>query len=109
MACYQQILLKYYILDCISFQKNQYLDLISENNLKKIQTDCQKFLGSMVIILKTSPLRKYHSVGFFGEQALESLHQIMHKDEVKFVHLNKQPVTKIKLCCDQQNIRALLN
>ena len=54
-------------------------------------------------------VRKFHSVGFFGEQALESLHQIMHRDETKFIHLNKQPVSKIHLCFDQQNIRALLN
>ena len=54
-------------------------------------------------------VRKYHSVGFFGEQAIESLHQIMNKDELKFVHLNKHPVSKTKFCFDQQNIRALLN
>ena len=54
-------------------------------------------------------VRKYHSVGFFGEQGLESLHQIMHRDEIKYNHLNNQPVTKIKLCMDQQNIRSLLD
>ena len=62
------------------------------------------------VLVHTVPfVRKYHSVGFFGEQGLESLHQIMHRDEIKFNHLNNQPVTKIKLCMDQQNIRSLLD
>ena len=60
------------------------------------------------IDVECSPNRKYHSIGFFGEQALESLHQIMHKDETKFVHLNKQPVKKIKLCSDHQIIRQAI-
>ena len=62
-----------------------------------------------ILVHTVTFVRKYHSVGLFSEQALESLHQIMHKDEIKFVHLNNQPVTKIKLCFDQQNVRALLN
>ena len=62
-----------------------------------------------VLVHTVKFVRKYHSVGFFGEQALESLHQIMHKDETKFIHLNKQPVSKIKLCMNQQNVRALLH
>ena len=36
------------------------------------------------ILVHTCPfVRKYHTVGLFGEQAIESLHQIMHKDETK--------------------------
>jgi hypothetical protein len=62
-----------------------------------------------VLVHTVAFVRKYHTVGFFGEQALESLHQIMHRDESKFNHLNNQPVTKLKLCLDQQNIRALLS
>ena len=50
-------------------------------------------------------VRKFKSIGLFDEQALESLHQIMNVDEVKYYHLNKQPVTKTKLIMDQQNIR----
>ena len=54
-------------------------------------------------------VRKFHTIGLFSEQALESLHQIMNVDEKKYFHLNKQPVTKTKSVMDQQNIRAVLN
>ena len=50
-------------------------------------------------------VRKYHTIGLFSEQALESLHQIMNTDEKRYYHLNKQPVTKTKSIMDQQNIR----
>ena len=54
-------------------------------------------------------VRKFHTIGLFDEQALESLHQIMNIDEKKYFHLNKQPVTKTKCVMDQQNIRAMLD
>jgi hypothetical protein len=61
------------------------------------------------ILVHTVPfVKKYHTVGLFSEQALESLHQIMHTDEKKYQHLNKQPVTKTKAIMDQQNVRAVL-
>ena len=62
-----------------------------------------------VLVHTVKFVRKYHTIGLFSEQALESLHQIMHTDERKFLHLNKQPVTKIKSVMDQQNVRAALN
>ena len=54
-------------------------------------------------------VKKFHSIGLFNEQAIESLHQIMHTDEKKYIHLNKMPVIKVKCLMDQQNIRACLS
>ena len=50
-------------------------------------------------------VRKFHSVGLFNEQALESVHHVMSVDEKKFIHLNKMQVMKTKLMMDHQNIR----
>ena len=61
-----------------------------------------------VLVHTVKFVRKFHTVGLFSEQALESLHQVMHTDERKFLHLNKQPVTKTKCVMDQQNLRAIL-
>ena len=62
-----------------------------------------------VLVHTVKFLRKFHTVGLFSEQALESLHQVMHTDERKFLNLNKQPVTKTKCVMDQQNVRAILD
>ena len=63
----------------------------------------------MVFVVHTVPfVRKFHTMGLFNEQALESLHQIMHTDEKKFLHLDKEPLKKVKSVMDQQNIRASL-
>ena len=106
------------------FKKTRLSRFLSEAEIKDLELNIYSLstiiflrFKEMSITLKMhdilchtiSFVKKYHSVGFFGEQAIESLHQIMNKDETKFVHLNKQPVTKTKLCMDQQNIRALLN
>ena len=53
-------------------------------------------------------VQKYHTVGLFSEQGLEGLHQVMHTDEKKYQHMNKQPVMKTKAIMNHQNLRALL-
>lgn len=53
-------------------------------------------------------VRKYHTIGLFSEQGLESLHQVMHTDEKKYSHLNKQPVAQTKCMMDHQNVKASL-
>ena len=62
------------------------------------------------ILVHTVPfVDKYRTVGLFNEQALESLHQVMHTDEKRYIHLDKEPLKKIKYVMDQQNIRASLD
>lgn len=62
------------------------------------------------VLVHTVPfVKKYHTIGLFNEQALESLHQIMHIDEKRYIHLDKEPLKKIKYVMDQQNIRATLD
>ena len=88
-----------------------------EKNVLNLSTVIFLKFQSMPITIKMHDLlvhtvpfvRKYHTIGLFNEQSLESLHQVMHTDERKFLHLNKQPVTKTKCVMDHQNVRAALD
>ena len=63
----------------------------------------------MVFVVHTVPfVRKFHTMGLFNEQALESLHQIINTNGNKFLHLDKESLKKVKSVMDQQNIRASL-
>ena len=87
-----------------------------EANILKLSLVIQKNFPDRSLTIKahfllvhTVPfIRRFRSYGLFNEQALENLHQIMFREEVKYTHLNKQEELKIGSTMDFQNIGALL-
>ena len=87
-----------------------------EENILKLSKVIQKSFPHRSITIKAHYLlvhtitfiKRFRSYGLFNEQALENLHQIMFRDEVKYIHLNKQEELKLGSTMDFQNIGALL-
>jgi hypothetical protein len=86
-----------------------------EENILKLSKVIQKSFPHRSITIKAHYLlvhtitfiKRFRSYGLFNEQALENLHQIMFRDEVKYIHLNKQEELKLGSTMDFQNIGAI--
>ena len=61
-----------------------------------------------LLVHTISFIKRFRTYGLFNEQGLENLHQVMFRDETKYIHLNKQEELKLGSTMDFQNIGALL-
>ena len=87
-----------------------------EENILTLSKVIQKSFPKRSITIKAhyllvhtiSFIKRFRTYGLFNEQALENLHQVMFRDETKYIHLNKQEELKLGSTMDFQNIGALL-